>query len=239
VIASLRLTRLQLTPWCGTPGRASARPIRTACRSSWRPRPKPSNISTRTREFSLNASEDPRSRALGAGGGRPRAGAGPAARVCGISRFGRAHVRRDSPHERSVPGAEDDCRELWLVQEPDRRGAKQDRSVRRGERQCEPGAGALAHALAEAAGAAAVDARILSEGEGHLAVSAGPGRQRPRRALRAGRQGRASLRDSRNHPRQFGRAAPEFVEPPESRSTTRSSRSNSRSGKKSIAFSGS
>ena len=103
----------------------------------------------------------------------------------------------------SFPDTEGARGKLRIVQEPDRRGTQQDRSVWRGERQRQPRAVATAHAAAEAAIAPALDARIVSSRQGHVALSAGPGRQRPRRPLRARRQGGASRIHSRHHPRQL------------------------------------
>ena len=178
----------------GAPGRARAAvrsaPRRAAARRNDRRR----QVPRREPRVLAECARRSRDRALGARGRRARARSAAAAGVRRVSRFARAHVRDDPPRQRALPHAEGARGKLRIVQEPDRRRPQQDRPVRRGERQREPGAVAAPHAAAQAAGAPAIDARIVSARQGHLALSAGPGRQRSRRPLRARRQGRASHR---------------------------------------------
>ena len=85
--------------------------------------------------------------------------------------------------------------------------------------------------------AAAQHARVVPARQGHREVPAGSGRHRAQRPLRAGRQGRASQRDSRASCTARRPAAPacSSSRSARSRSTTTSSRSKSRRPRKSAA----
>ena len=83
-----------------------------------------------------------------------------------------------------------------VVQARNDAGPRQDRSVRRRRRRCEPGAEARSRPAAQAAFAPARHARVVPARQGNREVSAGPRRHRAERTLRARRQGRAPHVDS-------------------------------------------
>ena len=107
----------------------------------------------------------------------------------------------------------------------------------RRRRRCQPRAERAARPPAQAAGAAARDARVVPARQGHVEIPAAAGRHRPQRPLRARRPRRIPRRDPGHRPRQLGEAAPacSSSRSAPSRSTTTSSRSSSRSRRRSTA----
>ena len=136
-----------------------------------------------------------------------------------------------------VSAARSRQRRRRVVQGRDGADARQDRPVGRGRRSREPGAEAHPRPAAQAALAAARHARVVPARQGHGEVSAGPGRHRAQRPLRARRQGRASQRRfpaSCTARRPAARACFSSRSAP-SKSTTTSSRSRSRKPRRSGA----
>ena len=100
-------------------------------------------------------------------------------------------------------------RRRGVVQGRNLRGPREDRRVGRGRRRREPGAQGDPRPAAQAADAPARHARVVSARQGHREVSAGAGRHRAQRPLRA----RGPGRTPEPHPRHRARRVHERREP--------------------------
>ena len=146
---------------------------------------------------------------------------------------------RDPESRRFLSAPRRGERRRGVVQGSVRADPRQDRPGRRRRGRCEPAAEADSGSAAQAALAAADDARVVPARQGHGEIPAGSGRHRTQRPLRAGGEGRAPQRHPRHRPRQRRRAARacSSSRSARSRSTTTSSRSRNRKPRKSAGFS--
>ena len=169
-----------------------------------------------------------------AGGRGARARRPAAAHARDVSRLGGRHAGRDPARRRFVPADRTGRGRRSVVQGRDRAGPRQDRRGGRRRRSCEPGTEDDSRPAAQAADAAARDARVVPARQGHREVPAGSGRHRAKRPLRAGRASpniAAASRASSTARRRAARACISNRSAP-SRSTTTSSRSRSRRPRK-------